>query len=119
MHEWQAILLVVLVSMIGAVASLFQKLGSAKLVLQKRRPWAFIRSLINPQVVIGLLLYVIATSLFVIALRFHNVSVLYPLTSLTYVWIAVLSILILKEQMNTYKWGGILLVLAGVVLISL
>ena len=39
---------------------------------------------------------------------------LYPLISLSYVWVAVLSVVVFGEIMNPYKIAGIVVIMAGV-----
>lgn len=119
MDEALAIMLVVCVSVIGAFGSLFQKKGSAKLRGSIRQPLRFLKSYFTPEVIFSFVLYGLATLLFTFALQFHKVAVLYPLTSLTYVWIAFLSMLMLGERLNTYKWAGITSIVIGVVLLTL
>ncbi len=68
----------------------------------------------NPQLIISLFFYGIGTVLFIIALKAGELSVLYPLVATTYIWIAFLSIKMLKEKMNFYKWLGIAIIIIGV-----
>jgi uncharacterized membrane protein len=54
----------------------------------------------------------------VLALRRGQLSILYPIISLTYVWVALLSMLIFKETLNTYKAIGLAVVVAGVAVLG-
>jgi uncharacterized membrane protein len=65
------------------------------------------------------LLYGISTIFFILALRIGELSVVYPLTSITYIFITILSVYFLKEKMNQYKWLGILFIIVGVILVKL
>ena len=49
---------------------------------------------------------ILGAVLFTIALRDGELSVLYPVISLTYVWVAILSVPILHENFNLYTWKG-------------
>jgi len=62
----------------------------------------------------GLFVYGIATLLFIPALKGGDLSVLYPLVATTYIWIAFLSLKMLNEKMNFYKWLGIAIIIVGV-----
>jgi drug/metabolite transporter (DMT)-like permease len=62
----------------------------------------------------GMLLYGVGAVLMVAALRHGELSVLYPLISLSYVWVAILSVMIFGEIMNPYKVAGICVIMAGV-----
>ena len=43
---------------------------------------------------------------------------LYPVISMSYVWVALFSKVFLHEEMNKYKWLGIILIVGGVILIG-
>jgi drug/metabolite transporter (DMT)-like permease len=104
--------LVILATFIGAVGALFFKLGADKLHRQ-------LRSIItNWKLFIGVGLYGISAVIFLAGLKGGELSVLYPLSSLTYIWITLCSIKFLGEKMNRWKWAGIALILIGVSLIG-
>ena len=111
--EYWAIGLVVIASMIGAVGALFLKKGSPKFRI------SISGVLRNKYLLIGVVLYALSTILFIPALRGGDLSVLYPLVSLAYVWIALLSIKFLDEKMNKSKWLGITLIIIGVSLVGI
>ena len=75
--------------------------------------------LANISLIKGLSLYILATVLFIPALRFGELSVLYPIMALTYLWSTLLSIKYLKENMNSYKWIALILIIIGVIFIGL
>ena len=50
----------------------------------------------------------------ILALRHGELSVLYPLISLSYVWVAILSVLIFHETMTPIRIAGILTIIGGV-----
>jgi drug/metabolite transporter (DMT)-like permease len=54
-----------------------------------------------------------------IAFRGGELSVLYPLIALSYVWVAILSKIFLGDMMNPFKWAGIIFIMAGVSLIGI
>ncbi|MDO8555667.1 MAG: EamA family transporter [Nanoarchaeota archaeon] len=72
----------------------------------------------NPHVILGIFFYGLSILIFILALRYEHVSLLYPLVATAYVWISVLSIWLLKEKMNTWKWLGILFIVIGVSIIG-
>ena len=113
MTEAWAIGLVFFATVIGSFGSLFLKFGAEHFTLDLKK------LLTNYKVILGLLIYVLSSVLFIAALRGGELSVLYPITSFTYVWISLLSIKFLKEKMNKFKWLGILSIIVGVTLIGL
>jgi len=108
-----AIGLVILATFVGAFGPILLKKASAKRLSK-------ISSLIrNYHLMGGVLLYAIATVLFIPALKGGDLSILYPLVSLAYVWVSLLSVKFLGEKMNTLKWSGIALIILGVSFIGI
>lgn len=66
----------------------------------------------------GLALYGISTGLLILALRDGELSLLYPVISLTYVWVTILSVLAFHENLNLYKGLGIGVICLGVTLLG-
>ena len=64
-------------------------------------------------------MYGISTVMYLFVLRYENLSLVYPLVSLTYIWTTMLSIWVLKEKMNKWKWIGLFGILVGVFFIGL
>lgn len=62
----------------------------------------------------GLACYGISTILLVLALRYGELSVLYPIIALTYVWVTMLSVGFLGETLNVYKVAGLAFIVLGV-----
>lgn len=66
----------------------------------------------------GLACYGISTILLVLALRYGELSVLYPIIALTYVWVAFLSVALLGESLNVFKVLGLVLIVSGVAVLG-
>ncbi len=106
-------LLVFLAAFVGSFGAVFLKSGAAHL----RRS---VRSLIaNWRLALGIGFYLLSSFFFVLGLRRGELTVLYPMVSLGYVWTLLWSRLFFKESLTRNKFLGIGLVLAGIVLISL
>jgi drug/metabolite transporter (DMT)-like permease len=56
--------------------------------------------------------------LLILALRDGELSMLYPIIALTYVWVNLLSMYFFHEHMNAWKALGIALVIGGVALLG-
>lgn len=108
-----SIIAVLIASVIGAFGALFLKKGANNL---RFNFWKLIR---NHFLILGVAAYGISTIIFIPALKFGELSILYPLVSTTYIWVILLSIKYLNEKMNKYKWLGIILIVFGVTLIGL
>lgn len=99
-----------LMTMLGAVASLF---------LKKASEATGIRMLItNVNLYIGGSLYVVATLLNIYVLRYLDYTVVLPMTSFTYVWTMVVSDLVLNEKITKKKIWGVCLIVVGAVFVA-
>jgi len=66
----------------------------------------------------GLALYGISTGLLILALRDGELSLLYPVISLTYVWVTILSVTAFDERLPLPKAAGITIIVLGVGLLG-
>ncbi|MBI2564879.1 hypothetical protein HYV79_02715 [Candidatus Woesearchaeota archaeon] len=105
--------LVLLGICIGAFGPILLKKGASKLNRN------IFKQLKNHKLQFGITLYVTSAAVFIPALRGGELSVLYPLVSLSYVLVSLLSIKFLGEKMSTLKWISILFIMLGVSLIGL
>jgi len=102
----------------GAFGALFLKKGSTHFHINLSIK-GIVAILKNYVLIIGVVLYGFSTVFFIFALRLGELSVVYPISSLTYVIINLISVYFLKEKMNIYKWSGICLIILGVALVNL
>ena len=72
----------------------------------------------NYALIAGDALYGINTVMLVMALREGELSVLYPIIALTYVWVTLASYIRLHEPPNVYKNVGVLAIILGVIVIG-
>jgi drug/metabolite transporter (DMT)-like permease len=109
----QAALIVACCTLLIAVAQLLIKIGANRLSHA-----GLLGTLIGiftiPPLFAGYCLYGVFTVLFVYALRHGEVSVLYPIIALGYVWVAILSSFVFHETMNLLKILAIAIIVAGV-----
>ena len=77
-------------------------------------------SISNKFVLLGLAGYVSSVTGYIYVLSKTNLSVAYPiLMSTGYALVVLVSFLLLKEPFDSLKWGGITLILIGVILIGI
>ena len=100
------VLLVVLCGIIEGVAQLFFK--KSALAVEKKRSW----------VGAGIVLFILQALLYTGALQFVEISTAFPIGSISYVVVAVLSQRHLKEPVTRARWFGICLIMAGVTLLA-
>ena len=72
----------------------------------------------NVPLIAGYALYGVNTILLILALREGELSMLYPIIALTYVWVTLLSYLLLHEPPNLYKNLGITTIVVGVAVLG-
>lgn len=105
----QNIALVFGCTILGAVAQILMKFGANS--LQSKNP---LDILMSPPLFAGYCLYGLSTILLVLALRDGELSILYPVISLTFAWVTILSVIIFHDTMNTFKIAGIVVIIIGV-----
>jgi drug/metabolite transporter (DMT)-like permease len=72
----------------------------------------------NYQLLLGYTAHSGNALLLILALRDGELSMLYPIIALTYVWVNLLSMYFFHEHMNVWKALGIALVIGGVALLG-
>lgn len=104
--------LVLFGSVIGSFGAVFLKSGATKL---KQGFW----HILNWQLAAGVALFLLSSVFFVLGIRHGELSVLYPMVSLGYVWTLVWSRLFFHEPFTRQKFFGLGLILAGVFFVGL
>lgn len=70
--------------------------------------------LTNVALLAGLSFYGMSTVLLVLALKDGELSLLYPVIALTYVWVTLLSLMLFHDRINPVKFAGIAIIVLGV-----
>jgi drug/metabolite transporter (DMT)-like permease len=110
----RSVLLVVIFTLVSATAQTFIKSGANRLTQNLT-----LESLItNVPLIAGMTLYGIGAALMVLALRHGELSVLWPIISLSYVWVAIISVLFFHEALNPLRITGICVIMAGVAVLG-
>jgi multidrug transporter EmrE-like cation transporter len=113
-HKRRSVLLVLCCTVFGAIAQVLIKTGAPKLGVQPSLAHTALSILTNAPIMSGLVLYGLSTVLLVLALRHGDLSMIYPVIALTFVWVTILSAIVFGESMNAYKISGIAIIVAGV-----
>ena len=100
-----------------AVAQFFMKVGMDK-VVDYSMSWAFFRSFLNWQLGLSMLLYIIAMVIYMFMLKSYSLSLVYPLTSISYIFTILLAMFLLGETVPVIRWMGVLFVMLGVGMIA-
>jgi multidrug transporter EmrE-like cation transporter len=99
-------------TLISAAAQILMKIGMNHFTLN------LLAIVTNVPLVAGYALYGLFTLLMVLALREGELSLLYPIISLSYVWVTALSYFIFHDTLRPLKLVGIAAIMAGVALLG-
>lgn len=105
----RAIVVLLLSTVVTSIGNALLKIGSKDLTLSN--PF-------NIPLLIGVILYAFSAILFILALRSGELSVIYPLYGLNFVWISLIAMTFFDEPMPPLKWLGIGVIILGLVFIS-
>jgi multidrug transporter EmrE-like cation transporter len=117
-------------TLIGALAQILLKTGTQQLGARvtlgqvAHDPSLFFKFslgiLTNPSMFFGYLLLGVNTGLVALALKGRELSRLYPIIALTYVWVTFLSMFVLPgEHLNVFRSVGIASIVTGVSILGL
>ena len=109
----QSVALVFACTILGAAAQILMKSGSGVV-----STFNVVAILTNLSLFGGYCLYGVSTVLLMLALRDSELSLLYPIISLSYVWVTFLSVLVFQETLNVFKIVGISTIVVGVAVLG-
>lgn len=109
----RSVILISVCTIISAAAQILMKTGVSH--ISQLNPLALATNL---PLVAGYALYGIFCMMMILALRQGELSLIYPIISLAYVWVAVLSHFIFHDTLNPAKVLGIATVMGGVAMLG-
>lgn len=74
--------------------------------------------ILNPYVFFGLAVFGVSAIFWLVVLSRLDLSLVYPLVSIGYILVALLSAVLFKENVTLIRWLGIITICGGVFLIS-
>ena len=104
------ILIVIFCTIFTSAGQVFLKIGSNHITN--------LVSAFNLSLIVGLILYAIGAILLIVALKYGDLSLIYPFIALSFVWVTILSIYLFHDKVFFINWVGILCILLGVSLIG-
>jgi multidrug transporter EmrE-like cation transporter len=110
----RAVILVVGCTFLAAVAQILMKTGAD---YTKAHP-GLAGMMTNPVLIAGYGLYAGVTVLIVVAFKDGELSVLYPILSLSYLWVTALSFFVFHDTFNVYKLIGVTVIVSGVAVLG-
>jgi len=109
----RSIVLVFLASFIGSFGAVFLKMGAGRLHRDLRTV------ILNWRLAVGVGVYLLSFVFYYLGLREGELSVLYPMVSLGYIWTLVWSRLFFREPISGRKVFGLAMIMAGIVVLNL
>jgi multidrug transporter EmrE-like cation transporter len=108
----KSMFLVFMASVIGSFGSVFLKMGASRLD-------GSVLSFVNSRLVLGVTLFLGSSVFYAFGIKGGQLSVLYPMVSLGYIWTLLWSRLFFNEPLTRNKFMGLGLILLGVFFVGL
>lgn len=108
-----SIVLVLFGSFIGSFGAVFLKLGA------EHMKGSLLRLVTNYWLAVGVILYLLSSVFYMMGVAQGELTVLYPMVSLGYIFAILWARLVFKEPFTKAKIGGLALIIFGVALINL
>lgn len=109
---FSSIVLVLFGSFIGSFGAVFLKIGA------EHMKGSLFRLLSNYWLGAGVVLYLLSSVFYMMGVAQGQLTVLYPMVSLGYIWTILWARLFFKELFTTAKIGGLAMIVVGVALIN-
>ncbi|MBS3175881.1 EamA family transporter [Candidatus Woesearchaeota archaeon] len=104
----KSVALILLTTLFSSVAQLLFKEGAMRLP----------DLVTNWPLFTGVVLYALGAALLVYALKGGEVSILYPITSSSYIWVTLFAWYFFDEQVTVFKLAGLALVIVGIIMLG-
>jgi drug/metabolite transporter (DMT)-like permease len=108
----RSMVLVFMASVVGSFGAVCLKLGSARISRS-------LMSFVNRELIAGVALYLGSSVFYALGIKGGQLSVLYPMVSLGYIWTILWARLIFKEPLTGNKFAGLGLILLGVFFVGM
>ena len=111
MNRFLLIIIIILMTLLGSFGGFFFKkstVGNTTVSIIKSK-----------FLYIGGVIYVASAVLNIIVLKYMPLSVVLPMTAITYIWSMIISRIILKEKITIFKLAGIISIIVGVIFVAL
>ena len=108
-----SIVFILVSSFVGSFGAVFLKLGAEHMT------GGLARLISNYWLAIGIGLYLVSSIFYIMGVAQGELTVLYPMVSLGYIWAMVWARLFFKEPFTMAKIGGLAMIVVGVALINL
>jgi len=111
-YRIKPVLFIILCTLFTSSGQIFWKLSTDNLD-------SLVSIITNVPLIIGFVCYGIGSILMIIALKYGNLSLIYPFIALSFVWVNIASIILFGEYISLINWAGIVSIILGVSLIGI
>lgn len=110
MNRFLLILIIIIMTLLGSLGGFFFK---------KSTNGSNLLSIIKSKFLyIGGISYILSAILNIIVLKYLPLSVVLPITAITYIWSMIISRIILNEKITRYKLIGMAMIIIGAIFIA-
>ncbi len=80
--------------------------------------WVYLKGFLSWQLGLSVMSFLLAMLLWLYMLKHYDLSLVYPLTSISYIFTTLLAMFFLGEMVSPIKWTGIAFIIIGVALLT-
>ena len=110
--KWWAYVLVFASTLVNVAAQTAYKYASSTF------GWSLSGTVLNVPLLIGLCCYAVSAALLILGFRGGQLSTLFPILALSFVWVVIVAALVLQEHVSIANIIGMAVIIVGVLLIT-
>ena len=118
-EKWRAVGVILLATLAVSVGEALLAKGMKQTNSVTGNLWMQIRGVLNPAVLFGTMLMTAYFILYMLALKWADISFVLPFTALSYLIVALLAKFYLHEIVTPSRWLGVAIIMLGVVVVGL
>jgi drug/metabolite transporter (DMT)-like permease len=115
-HKTHVLTLVVIVT--NVIGNIFLSHGMRNVAVLSWSPLPYLHAILNPWVAAGVLILTLWMITDLALLSLADLSYVLPVTATAYILIAILGHFVLDEPISGLRWGGIVVITLGVMLVG-
>lgn len=114
------IYLVIFLTLLAALFTSFSQLLFKKNLKKKLNSlWEIIKTLRNPMILLGFLGYAVGLGIYLVALSKSQLSIVFPTFASSFIFVTIISAVMLKEKVSAKRIVGVLLIFMGIVIVAI
>jgi drug/metabolite transporter (DMT)-like permease len=117
-EKWKVVLVMLLATLAVSLGEALLSKGMKLTNVPTASGWMQVQTVLNRYVICGTALMTAYFGLYMLALRWADLSFVLPLTAVSYLLGALLAKFYLGEQVSPTRWAGILIITLGVIVVG-